>query len=313
MSFFKKLLNRQSTQATPQSSDMEKNQLNEGELNTRQKLAREFYEKDGPLAIQIAMGEAPSPKNILSVFIYAEVCKQAEKSEDTELCRKLANSFHNSKLSAEARRLKLTNSNTVVEIAKRVVDMRRKAVEKTLSKGKTLEQVASEMTQRFKQYIVFLEKKITDILSSTEEMQEKINNIEIQTQQKLEKDQLAKEMCILRCTFLASWFFDVYEVKNEKEFNTAVKLILHALEQVVSRQNENRYVPWLAKEVSNHLSTNEHGFTSLKKFQSDFAENVGERIARIVFDSTYGRLAGEQYDAVVELIQTTVEGDKEAL
>lgn len=52
--------------------------------------------------MRVAMVEENVPGGLLLAVIYAKVCDEAKKSENLEVCRQLANSFHNSKISAEA-------------------------------------------------------------------------------------------------------------------------------------------------------------------------------------------------------------------
>ncbi len=128
----------------PTSSQEALIKFDDKELKNQQEMAEDFYKKDPELAMRIAMGLEEAPEGLLASAIYAKVCDVAEKSEDTETSMKLGNSFHNSKISAEAQELNFRSPHSAIEVMKDVVNARRKAFEKTLPKGKTLEDVINE-------------------------------------------------------------------------------------------------------------------------------------------------------------------------
>lgn len=63
---------------------------------------------------------------------------------------KLANSHHNTKISASAQRLKFRDPDSAIEKMKEVVNARREAFEKTLPKGKTYEMALAEEVEKMK-------------------------------------------------------------------------------------------------------------------------------------------------------------------
>jgi transcriptional regulator of heat shock response len=138
-------------------------------INHQQILAEELYNKDPELAMRIAMGEENAPEGIQPAAIYGKVCDEAEKTEDLEICMRIANSHHNSKISAEAQSLKFRNPDSAIEKMKEVVNARREAFERTLPKGKTYEMVVKEEVEKIKKEIEKAqpnEKDVEDFVNS---------------------------------------------------------------------------------------------------------------------------------------------------
>jgi hypothetical protein len=123
-----------------------------GIINQRER-AEKFYKENPDLAMRIATGEEKAPKGILAAAVYAKVCDEAEKSENMDACMRVANSHRNTKISAEAQRLKLRDPDAAIEKMKEVVNARREAFEKTLPKGKTYEMALDEEVEKIKKEI----------------------------------------------------------------------------------------------------------------------------------------------------------------
>lgn len=128
----------------PTNSQEASVKFDDKELKNQQEMAEEFYIKNPEIALNIALGLEKAPEGILASAIYAKVCVIAEKTGDTETSMKLANSLHNSRISAEAQRLNFRRSDSPIEIAKDVVNARIETVEKTLPEGKTIEGLINE-------------------------------------------------------------------------------------------------------------------------------------------------------------------------
>jgi len=116
-------------------------------------LAKRLYNQDRERAIRIAMGDENAPKGIRASAVYTIVCDKAEKTENLDLCIQIANSFHNSKISTDAQKFEYRNPNSAIEKMKEVVNARRAAFEKTLPKGKTIEDAIQEEVKKMKEEI----------------------------------------------------------------------------------------------------------------------------------------------------------------
>ena len=279
-------------------------------IKDQQDMAEKIYKDDPDLAMRIAMGEEKAPSGVLSAAVYAKVCDEAEKSKDLDICRQLANSFRNSKISAESQKLKFRNPDSAIEKMKEVVNARRKAFEKTLPEGKTVEDYVKEESEKLKKYVIFLENYTQAILNTEKETETKIEQIEANTKQRLKKEQLVKGLWILRYAFLHLWFSNIKPPKDRDELTENNKLIAHAFQNALDKENKTDYLLWLTKGLAEYIGDNELKSKDLKEFESHFIEQIAEKIPLIAFDCTEGRLAGEQYDSVIELIQTTIENDK---
>lgn len=163
----------------PSSSQETLTQLDDSELKYQQDLAEEFYTKNPELAMSIALGLEKAPEGILASAIYAKVCDVAEKSEDAETSMKVSNSFHNSKISAEAQELNFRSPHSAIEVMKDVVNARRKAFEKKLPEGKTLEKIIDEEVEIIKKEIS--KTKLTK-KEMAEEMEDFIDSVKKHTQ-----------------------------------------------------------------------------------------------------------------------------------
>jgi hypothetical protein len=284
--------------------------MSNAQMVNQRDMAEKLYKDDPDLAMRIAMGEEKALNGILSAAVYAKVCDEAEKSEDLDICRRLANSLHNSKISAESQKLKFRDPDSAIEKMKEVVNARRKEFEKTLPKGKTIEDAINEEVQGLKKYLIVLENYAQAILNTEKENETKIEQIEIHTKQHLKKEQLAKELWILRYAFLYLWFFNIKRPKDQKELVENIALITRAFQNVLDNEDKADYLSWLTKGLAEYTGNNQLKFKDIKEFESHFTERVAEKIPLIAFECTEGRLAGEQYDCVIELIQTTIENDK---
>lgn len=116
-------------------------------------LAEKLYNQNPELAISIALGDEDPPEGILASAVYAKVCDVAEKSNNLDLSMRIANSFHNSKLSADAQKFKFRDSYSAIEKMKEVVNVRREAFEKTLPKSKTTEDAVKEEVAKIQKEI----------------------------------------------------------------------------------------------------------------------------------------------------------------
>ena len=273
----------------------------------QREMAEKLYEDNPDLAMRVAMGEEKAPSGILSTAIYAKVCDEAEKSENLEVCRQLANSLHNSKISAEAQKLKFRNSYSAIEKMKEVVNARRETFEKTFPKGKTVEQAVDEKVKELKKYIIFLENFVSTIFSTQKEIDTEIKKIKFKTKQNLKEEQLIRELWILRYTLLHLWFLKIKPPQNQDELKENTSLIDRSFQDI---KGTSDYLPWLKKGFIDYAGTDKLTASNLKEFESHVMEKVSGKIPLIAFDCTEGRLAGELHDFVIELLMTTITQDK---
>ncbi len=116
-------------------------------------MAEKLYKENPGLALLIATGEEQAPSGILPEAVYAKVCDEAEKSENMDTIMRVGNSHRNTKISAEAQRLKFRDPDSAIEKIKEVVNSRREAFERTLPKGKTYEMALEEEVNNIKRTI----------------------------------------------------------------------------------------------------------------------------------------------------------------
>jgi len=192
------------------------------------------------------------------------------------------------------------------KIIKKITNARRKAFEKTLPKGKTVDDAINEEVEKLKGYVIFLKNCIEFFINTEKAVKIKIDDIETQTKQDIKQEQLAKEIWILRYAFLYSLFFEIKTPKNENETIENDKLINHALQNILNKEGKNDYLSWLQEGFNIFIDPP----INYRNFQSQFPEKVGERIPLIAFECTSGRLGGESHDSIIELIMKTIEKDK---
>jgi len=197
-------------------------------------------------------------------------------------------------------------TNLAAKIIKKITNARRKAFEKTLPKGKTVDDAINEEVAKLKKYVIFLENCIEFFFNTEKAIRIKINDIETKTNQEIKQEQLAKEIWILRYAFLYSLFFEIKTPKNENDTVENDKLINHALQNILNKEGKNDYLPWLQDGLNIFI---DHPL-NYNDFQSEFPEKIGEKIPLIAFECTGGRLGGESHDGILELIMTTIEKDK---
>lgn len=148
------------------------------------------------------------------------------------------------------------------------------------------------------------------ILDSENEVEEKIEGIQKKSQQNLKEDFFLKELWILRYTFLHLWFFELKPPKNQPELDDELLVIDSALKSVLKDRDKLDYLSWLKKGFSEYAGTDELHLNDLRNFMENFPSRVAEKMARIAFESTDGRLGGELHDFVTELMMTIIQKDK---
>jgi prefoldin subunit 5 len=194
-------------------------------------------------------------------------------------------------------------------MAKEVVNARRKEFEKTLPKGKTIEDAINEEVQSLKKYLIFLKKYVGTIFNTQKEIKTKIEYIKNKTKQNIKEEQLVRDLWILRYTLLHLWFFNFKPPEDQNDLTANISLINRAFQDV---KGTSDYLPWLTKGFVEYAGTNQLKYSDLKGFAPHVEEKISEKIPLIVFECTEGRLGGELHDFVMELIMTMVVQDKKA-
>jgi hypothetical protein len=163
--------------------------------------------------------------------------------------------------------------------------------------------------EELKPFFALFVHSFKSILNSEKGMEQKVKEIQSKTQQKLKEEQLFKELWILRYVCLHIWFFDLKPPKNKTELSDELLVINSALKSVLKEKNKLDYLPWLKKGLS-EFADGELDFNSLKNFRKNFSDKLTDKIPRIAFECTEGRLGGELHDFVIELVMTTIQEDQ---
>ena len=175
----------------------------------------------------------------------------------------------------------------------------------------TVEQVLdfSKTYEELKPYFALLVHFFKSILDSEKEIERRVKEIQTKTQQNLKEDPLFKELWVLRYVCLHIWFFDLKPPKSKTELSDELFVINSALKSVLKVNNKSDYLPWLRDGMS-EFADGELNFNNLKDFRKNFSDKLADKIPRIAFDCTEGRLGGELYDFVIEMVMTTVQEDQ---
>jgi len=149
-----------------------------------------------------------------------------------------------------------------------------------------------------------------NVADSEKDIQQKLEDIQARTHQNLHEDKLIHDLWILRYAISHLWLFEIRPPKDQTELSDELLVIASALKNVLTKENKLDYLPWLEQGFSEFTGIVQLDFKSLKKFQKEFSDKLQERIPRIAFDRTGGRLGGELHDFVIELIMTTIQMDQ---
>jgi hypothetical protein len=165
-------------------------------------------------------------------------------------------------------------------------------------------------TERLEKFYVLIKHYVEFLLSTEDQTIAKIKEIQENTNQNLKDELLRKELWILRYAYLHVWFFDIRTPSNQKEVRENLTLINLVFQRILKDYGKADYFFWLKNGFVEYVGADELNFSNLKNFKTHISEKVAEKIPRIAFDCTEGRLAGELHDFVMELIMTTILEDK---
>lgn len=201
-------------------------------------------------------------------------------------------------------------ANIIERITKKISNARKKAFEKTLPKGKKIEDVIAEESKKLKKYFTFLSVCIKFLVDTEKLLKDRITEIETNTGQEVKIDHFLKEMWILRYTILYLVFFEIKQPENEADVIENNKLVDYVLKSVLEKEKKLDYYKSIKSEFPKFIGMDEIKFADVKNLSYILANIIAEKIPLIVFDSTGGRLGGEQHDLIMELVMTTVSKDK---
>jgi len=175
-------------------------------------------------------------------------------------------------------------------------------VEKTLAFSKTYEEL-----EPFFAHFLHCFKSIFD---SEKEIRTKLKEIQTKTQQAVKKEEFIREFLTLRYVSSHAWLFDLKPPQNQEDLSDELLVIGGALKSVLKERNKLNYISWLQEGLSEYVSAKELNFDNLEGFKESFPDKLAEKMTRIPFDTTGGRLGGELHDFLTELIMTTFTKDQ---
>lgn len=176
----------------------------------------------------------------------------------------------------------------------------------TVDKALDLAKAYEELKPFFGLFLHFFK----NVADSEANIQKKLEAVQAKTQQNLQEEQLMHDLWVLRYALSHLWLFDLKPPKNQTELSDELLVISSALKSILTEKNKLDYLPWLKQGFSEFTGIDQLDFKNLKKFQKEFSDKLQEKIPRIVFDRTGGRLGGELHDFVIELIMTTIQMDQ---
>ncbi|MFA5750008.1 MAG: hypothetical protein WC895_02185 [Candidatus Shapirobacteria bacterium] len=175
-------------------------------------------------------------------------------------------------------------------------------VAKALSFQKEYEKVRKDL--------VYLNHCVKQLVLNETEIISAIDEIKTRTNQDLEKEKLIKEIWILRYTSFLIWFFNLKQPNKQIDLETQVKLINHSFESILTEYNKAEYLEWFSDGFVEYFGSDQLQLVNLKEIKSHFTNKLAEKLPAIAFNCTGGRLGGELYDSIVELIMETVTRDQ---
>lgn len=189
-------------------------------------------------------------------------------------------------------------------------DSNRSSKDGKITVNKTL--AFAKEAEKLGKFYIFLKHYVEFLLSTEENIESAIKEIQEKTNQNLKVEQLIKELWILRYAALHVWFFNLKTPKNQVEVKENLTLIDHAFQNILNGHGKSSYPVWLKNGFTEYNGAAELNFNTLKNFRKNFSEKLAEKVPQMAFDCTEGRLAGELHDFVIELVMTTMQKDQNA-
>jgi hypothetical protein len=196
------------------------------------------------------------------------------------------------------------------QIIREIEDARRKQFEKSLPKEVTYEDAKAKLVSELGAFLHFLTKYVEYLVSSEAAIKGEISNAKARTRQNILEELFLRELWGLRYVMALLWFLELDKPKNQNELEVNILLTQKAFKDVLEKAAKPDYLPWLEQSASEYLGSTKLSFGDLKKVRARFSEKLAEKVPRIAFDATEGRLGGDLFDSLVELIKSTVEQDQ---
>lgn len=207
--------------------------------------------------------------------------------------------------------MNMNKKGKVKNIIESIERARRKAFKNTLPKGKTVEDAIEEEAKKMGAYYQYLLLCFKYIHKTEVEIKKKIEYLRKATNQNILDEMLLKELWILRYAYLIFIFTGISNPKKDVEVQTDLKLADKALEDVLKENEQHNNLKWLREGITDFLGGPEIDLQSFKKFRANFASEMSGIITHAAFNCTEGRLGGELHDGIIDLMQSTIETDKE--
>jgi len=176
----------------------------------------------------------------------------------------------------------------------------------TVKKAVAFAKAAEELPK----FVVFLKKHVQYLVDTELELKSEIRGLESSTKKPLMRETLLKELWVLRYVFLHLWFFDARIAENQSDVDDNLLAIRSACKFALNDNGKSDYLPWLEDGFVAYAGSRELSFSGLSEIKAHILETVSEKIPLIAFQCTEGRLGGDLYEGVQELIMNTIERDK---
>ena len=170
----------------------------------------------------------------------------------------------------------------------------------------------SKEYEKVKKLANYLNHCVNQLALNEPKIEVAIEEMGLRTNQEVDKEKLLKEIWIIRYSSLFVFFFDFNYPKNQKDLDMYLKLFEHCFESTLALHDKINYLSWLKIGLAEYAGTDKFEIYSLKSVKSNFTQKIAEKIPLIAFDCTGGRLGGDLYDSIIELIMTTVQRDQKA-
>ncbi len=152
----------------------------------------------------------------------------------------------------------------------------------------------------------FLVSYVQSVLITEPVLEKEIDKIIAERKQKIDKNMLVKDLFVLRYFFTHIWFLGLMQSEQQSNIEANIKLINLTFEKVLKADGKTEYTSWLAKDATKY----NYDIKSITDDPDKMNTLIAEKLPRIAFECTGGRLAGELYNSVIELVMTTIQEDK---
>lgn len=185
----------------------------------------------------------------------------------------------------------------------------KRGAENAVEKGLAFAKAAEELPK----FVALLKGYVQILLGTEPEIKHEAEHLAFRTKKHLAIDDLLKELWVLRYVFLHLWFFEVRIPKSQSDVDDNLLVIKWACKLALKDNNKSGNLPWLEDGFVEYAGSKELRFSELEEIKSHILEKVSEKIPLIAFQCTGGRLGGDLFEGVEELIMATIQKDKKSL